>query len=197
MPKELEVWGELKKTDFLFYLKDFENKFGKPKKIKRLSISFWDPDLSKDIDTRIRITDGEAEIMQKVGKWENEEHLDMEEISLNLPKDVEQIFNVYKILHNLYVKKYPPRLIQFESFIFDTDEYELKFAKQFGKSSRYLFEVELKGKENLREITDSLGLSDYIRKTDSEFWVKWNRDVNLDCGSLSDREIRSLITKYL
>ncbi len=65
--EEHEVLGELEVSKYNSLIEQFTLLYGNPKLKKRLAISFWDPAINKNVDTRIRITNGKAEIMQKTG----------------------------------------------------------------------------------------------------------------------------------
>lgn len=194
---EHEVLGEISKDLFENLILKFKKLYGEPKIKKRLAISFWDPEISKNLDTRIRITNGVPEIVQKVGEWENREVMKLEELSYKLPNNVDDIYTVYKILLNYSKKEFPPRIIQHVSTIFDTPYFEIKLATQFGKSNKYIFEVERKGSEDLLKFVKEIDLDKYILKTDSEFWLKWNSKVNLSTDDFTGEELKELIQEYL
>lgn len=195
--QEQEVLGEIDKELFNELKTKFTKEYGSPKEKKRLAISFWDPVISQNLDTRIRITNGSPEVMQKSGEWENREILDQREIALPLPKNVEDVYNAYLLFLSYSKKEFPPRIIQHRSQIFDTPDFEIKLAVQFGASDKYIFEIEKTGKADLLEFTESLGLIKYILKTDAAFWLKWNKKVNLSTKDLSEKEIKGIINKYL
>ena len=89
---EQESWGVLTKQKFEHSLVLFTKQFGRPISSKRLSFSFWDHNRN-NIDTRIRITDGHAEIIQKIGKWEGTHEWSRSEQCVSLQPDFEEVFN--------------------------------------------------------------------------------------------------------
>lgn len=195
--REKESWGLLTKSEFFEFLSKFKKKFGKSKKYKRLGISFWDPSTNKHLDTRIRITNGKPQIMQKIGKWENRSELDFKEILIDLDKNPEQVFRAYLILSNIIGKRKNCRFIQHENYIFNTTDFEIKLGKQFGKSVKYIFEIEAKNnKVNLESKLKELNLSRHVLKTDVEFWDSWNKEVNLTGEELNEKQILKLIESY-
>jgi len=196
--KEQESWGQLSKVQFSKFYHKFVKTYGKPITRKRLAISFWDPKIGKNVDTRIRITDGKPQIVQKLGRWARTKKWKFTETFLDLPSDVDQIFNTYKILRNLVRRNDSCRFIQHKNYIFETENFEIKLSKQFGKITKYVFEVELKkpGK-HLQKIVKSLGLYKYTKETDTDFWEKWNKTTNLTDEELKEEGVRKLIRKYL
>lgn len=195
---EIESWGELTKSQFDKYLKRFSKKFGKPEVSNRLAISFWAPEMNKDLDTRIRITNGQPEIVQKSGWWEEKEQMELTELTFKLPRSAKDVFTVYKIFHNNIFKKSPDKFLQFTNYVFKTPKFEIKLSRQTGKTNKYSFEVELLDKkESLSEVLDNLGLKNLVVKTNVNFWKKWDRDLNPTRKDLTERQIFNLIKKYL
>lgn len=193
---EREAWGQLSKEQFEEFLMLFGKRFGKPKMHRRLSISFWNHEMN-EIDTRIRITDGKAEIMQKVGSWEGATRWDREERQVKLFSDAEQIFSAYKILRHFLPSHEPCQIIQFDNYVFKIDDFEIKLSHQTGKTDKYNFEVEtLNDESNLDVILKDLGLIDLVTVTDVEFWNNWNDELNLNDKDLSEEQILELIKEY-
>lgn len=198
MKKETESWGQLTKNQFDKFLESFTKQFGKPKRKLRLAISFWDPKLNKNLDTRVRITNGKAELIQKYGKWMNRKKRSLHELILPLPRNPQRVYIAYKILSNNIQKSFPDKFLQFENYIYNQPNFELKLTHQFGKSSKYSFEVELKNKrETMKSILNRLGLTKLVTLTDVAFWNKWDRQVNFTTKDLTDNQIKALIKKYL
>lgn len=195
--KELEAWGLLTKKQFEKLLRLFTKRFGKPQKAKRLAISFWNPKKNKNLDTRLRVTDKKAEIVQKFGDWENAQKWSFTELALPLPSDYKKAYLAYQILDNQTGKAFPYSFIQYESYLFRKPKFEIKLGRQFGKVSRYFFEVELLDeKSSLESILEDLGLNILVTITNVDFWKKWNREVNLTSDDLSEEKIKSLIQSY-
>lgn len=194
---ELEAWGLLTKRQFNHFLKLFRGRFGKPQKAKRLAISFWNPKRNKNLDTRIRITNKKAEIVQKFGQWENAKRWSFTELFLPLPDDPEKVYLAYRILDNQIGKAYPYSFIQYENYLFNQLKFEIKLGHQFGKASRYFFEVELLDKRSsLGPILKDLGLDSLVTLTNVSFWNQWNKEVNLTSKDLDEEKIKNLIQSY-
>lgn len=194
---EEEVWGLLDEEKFNKLLNEFSLSFGKPKRSRRLAFSFWDHKRS-NIDTRIRITDGKAEIMQKVGIWEMSRKWSRNEQRINLLSDVEEIFNAYQIIRVLVPDEGSCYIAQFDNYTFKQSEFEIKLTHQTGKTNKYNFEVEADtSKKDLYLLLQDLGLSEMVTITDTEFWDKWNEELNLKDTDLEENEIRRMISQYL
>lgn len=194
---EEESWGVLTRSQLGEFLGKFTKLFGKPRHSKRLSLSFWDHNRN-EIDTRIRITDGKAEIMQKVGDIGESKHRIRSEQKIDLPSDTEEIFNAYQILRALVQGDGSCFIYQYDNYIFDNSDFEIKLTHQIGKTDKYNFEVEIHNKElKLTETLKKLGLFDLVTITDSKFWDKWNEELNLKDIDLSMDEIKDIIKKYL
>ncbi|OGZ27962.1 MAG: hypothetical protein A2365_02825 [Candidatus Nealsonbacteria bacterium RIFOXYB1_FULL_40_15] len=194
---EEESWGLLTKAQFDLFLDRFTKQFGQPTRSKRLSFSFWDHNRNK-IDTRIKITDGRAEIIQKVGTWEGVTKWARTEQRVSLPSDTQEIFNVYQIFRVLVPGKNTCHILQHDNFLFKQPGFEIKLTHQYGKTDKYNFEVEANNqKTNLARILDSLGLTKLVTVTDTKFWDKWNGELNLKDTDLSTKQIQDLIKKHL
>lgn len=194
---EQEAWGELTKDQFEEFLELFGERFGEPICHRRLSFSFWDRNRN-DLDIRVKITDGKAELVEKEGWVENSSEWKRTEREVSLLSDADVIFNMVKIFQNLFPTDDPMPVMQFENYVWQADEFEVKLSHQFGTGDKYNFEVEsLNGESSLEEILKDLELIDLVKITDVEFWEKWNEVVNLDGNELSDEDVRNLIEEYL
>ncbi len=194
---EEESWGILTKQKFEHFLIMFTKQFGKPIHSKRLSFSFWDHNRN-EIDTRIKITNGNAEIMQKVGIWERTNKWTRSEQHVQLPKNYLDVFNAYEILRVLFPGKKVCHILQHENYIFKHQDYEVKLTHQFGKTDKYNFEVEANNdKVNLNQVLTDLELSELVKITSVDFWDKWNEEVNLNDTDLNKEQILDIIKKYL
>lgn len=194
---EQEAWGQLTKEQFDGFLKLFSERFGEASMHRRLSFSFWDRN-RKDLDIRVKITDGKAELVEKVGWVENSSEWNRTEREARLLYDACAIFNMVKIFQNLFPDDDPLPVMQYENYVWQTGEFEVKLSHQFGTGDKYNFEVEtLYGESDLQEILRDLDLTNLVKATDVNFWEKWNEAVNLDGNKLNDEEIRNLIKEYL
>jgi len=194
---EEEFWGVLTKQQFGSFLKQFTKRFGKPTHSRRLSFSFWDHKRNK-LDTRIRITDGKAEIMQKIGGVGDKQLRVRTEKKLTLPSDTKEIFNAYQILRILIPGKDSCYIYQHNNYLFRQPDFEVKITHQIGKTDKYNFEVEADPKKvDLNKLLKDLGLFSKITLTNARFWDKWNEELNLKDTELNSRAILNLIKKYL
>lgn len=94
MVEEKEILSILSEEEYKEVLVRLEKELGKPEIVKRLGLQCTDYRWN-DVDTRIRITNGETEIIQKIGDWKGESR---QEIVIPLQPDSKIIFNTYKIL---------------------------------------------------------------------------------------------------
>ncbi len=149
-----------------------------------------------DLDTRIRITDGQTELVQKVGKWEATTR---SEIHTKLELKAKEILYLYQILINLLPLEHrQTNLIQYTNYIFDTPDYEIKLGIQTGKQTVYHYELETKTSDaNLEHKRLELGLPEHLKQSDEDFWTEWNQRVNLNYDDLSEQQLIELIQKYL
>jgi len=199
MVEEKELLTILSKVEYKRVLDRVEREFGEPKVQKRLSLQSDDYGQT-DIDTRIRITNGKAELMQKVGDWKNiTKGKSRTEVSIPLPSDSDVISGLYKIIRNLMKgSKIENIVMQFESFIWESEGVEIKLTHQFGKSDAYNCEFEV--------FDDSHKPEDLMKKYNvpinlptqtEDFWRKWNEKVNLNAEKLSEEELLKIIKKYI
>ena len=140
--KEEESWGVLTKEQFKSFLDKFTKKYGKPTHSRRLSFSFWDHSRN-EIDTRIRVTDGKPEVMQKVGGIGDQKVRVRTERRMTISANSENLFNTYKIFRVLIPGDDSCYIYQHHNYIFKQPEFELKLTHQLGKIDKYNFEVEV------------------------------------------------------
>ena len=199
MTEEKELLSILSKDEYKQVLDRLKKEFGEPKVQNRLSLQSDDYGQT-DIDTRIRITNGKAELMQKVGDWKNiTKGKSRTEISIPLPSDADVVAGLYRIIRNLMKgPKIENIVMQFESFIWESEGIEIKLTHQFGKSDAYNCEFEVFG--------DSYKPEDLMKKYNvpvnlptqtEDFWRKWNEKVNLNTNELSEEKLLEIIRRYL
>lgn len=199
MTEEKELLTILTREQHEDILARFESEFGKPKIQKRLSLQSDDYGQT-DIDTRIRITNGKAELMQKVGDWKNiTKGKSRTEISIPLPADTEVIAGLYTIIRNLMRGANTENIImQFESYIWERENLEIKLTHQFGKSDAYNCEFEVLDNANSpQKLMEDFQVPIKLPEQTQDFWRKWNEKVNLDANELSDEELLGIIRIYL
>jgi hypothetical protein len=192
---ETEIWGELSQNQFQAQLANLIAHYGQPLKSKRLALQadYFD---RHDLDTRIRITDGKAELLQKIGAWEATTR---QELHVPLPLSAPEILNLYKLL----VNQLPPNnrqtnIIQYQNYIFNQPDVEIKLGEQTGKQTAYHYELEAKSlNANLEQKRLDLKLPAPLKQSDEMFWASWNKRVNLDYFDLAETELIDLIEKYL
>lgn len=195
MTEEKELLTILSKEEYEKVHAYLVEKFGDPEIVKRLSLQSTDYRWA-DVDTRIRITNGKAEIIQKVGDWKKQNR---QEITIPLPSDPKIIFDMYKIFMNaMRDEKVLTPIMQYENKLFKTKDFEIKLTHQFGKSDAYNCEI---------EVFDHALEPDYLAKKynipihlptqTQDFWKNWNETVNLSATELSDEELLNIISKYI
>ena len=194
---EEESWGVLTKKQFEDFLALFTKRFGKPVHSKRLSFSFWDHSRN-EVDTRIRVTDGKPEIMQKVGGIGDQKVRVRTERTITLTPNPDDLFNTYKILRVLIPGGDSCYIYQHDNYIFKQPDFEIKLTHQLGKTDKYNFEVEADTtKKELNQLLRDLGLFELVTLTNAEFWDKWNEELNLRDVELTEEKVKDLITGYL
>lgn len=195
MVLETELWGLLTKEQFEEKQQLLQGKFSEPELKRRLSIQVDDWN-NKNLDTRIKITNGVAELMQKVGAWESETK---RELKVALSSDVQELINLYKILRNMCEGgELRVIIMQHENYLYANDDVEIKLSHQFGKSSKYPFEIEaLRDGVDLHKIASELDFTPTTIPNDVEYWDNWNAEVNLDGKDYSDEEIVRVIEGYI
>jgi len=199
MTEEKELLTILSEDEYKQVLERLQEKFGKPKTQKRLSLQSDDYGQT-DIDTRIRITNGKAELMQKVGDWKNiTKGKSRTEISIPLPSDADVITGLYRIIRNLMKgPKIENIVMQFESFIWETKDIEIKLTHQFGKGDAYNCEFEVfDNTQKPEDLMNKYYIPINLPTQTEDFWRKWNMKVNLNANELSDEELLEIIKKYL
>lgn len=192
---EKEIWGELTVKEFQEGLTLLSKKFGNPNEKRRLSIEVSDWD-NQSLSTRIRVTDGEVELMQKVGDWNSEAR---EEIAVILEGKATTVHNVYRMLINLSsggnLNTY---LMQHHNYVWDTPEYEIKLSHQTGKSDKYNFEIEARNNDlDIISVAKELNLRPDLSEKGPDFWAKWNEAVNLDPQELPEGGLLKLLESSL
>lgn len=199
MTEEKELLTILTEDEYEQVSIRLQKEFGEPKIQKRLSLQS-DNYGQTDIDTRIRITNGRAELMQKVGDWKNiTKGKSRTEISIPLQSDADVISGLYRIIRNLMKgPKIENIVMQFESSIWEREGIEIKLTHQFGKSDAYNCEFEVfdhtqKPKDLMKKYSVQVNLPTQTE----DFWRKWNEKVNLNADELSDEVLLEIIKKYL
>ena len=195
---EKEIWGEITKSEFDRHMSKFMELYGEPNIKHRLGLEINDYN-NTELDTRIRITNGTAVIIQKVGKWDGDGAWEREEIELELPKDANYVYDLYEVLSNMVISNNKQtNTFQNENFIFMTEEVEIKLTHQFGKSDVYTYEVEalVDGVDTVKFCLENEFTVDASAK-DEFYWKSFNEKVNANREEYTDEEFRGLIQKYL
>jgi len=194
MEEEKEIWSIISKSNYHKILKLLKGKFRTEKYTKRLSMQATDYN-RQDLDTRIRITNGKVEIMQKKGEWKGDTRV---EISVPLNCSHDDIFYAYKIIRNLLTgSNVETSIIQTENHIFENADYEIKLTHQFGKTDVYNYEIEVFNHAiDPKEIVKEFNIPINSPENTPEFWKEWSQKVNLQADLLSDKELLELIKRY-
>lgn len=195
MASEKEIWSRISQKDFNKFLNSLKEEIGEPKYTKRLAIQATDYD-RQDLDTRVRITNGTAEIMQKKGGWADETRV---EISTPLSSDATVILDAYRTIRNMLGgNNIETSVIQTENFVFETDKYEVKLTHQSGKCDVYNYEIEVYDHDlNPKDIVVQIGIPIDSPESTPEFWREWNSTVNLMADQLEKEDLHKLIESYL
>jgi hypothetical protein len=202
MNLEKEIIGEINKEIFNAKKLEFTNKFGNPVFKKRIGLMVFDRN-NPQVDTRVRITNGKAEIMQKVIKADDGfGHSEKLEISIKIPDTKEAVFDAFQTYKNLLVNKYNEKLIlllvQTENYIWKTDDFELKLSYQFGKNDYFTFEIEALSENcDVSGAQKILGLNPTENHASPERKIFRATQVDLDASRMADKEILELINTYL
>jgi len=195
MTEEKELLTILSKEEYEEVLVRLIKEFGYPEIVKRLSLQSTDYRWA-DVDTRIRITNGKAEIIQKVGDWKKQNR---QEITIPLPSDSKITFDMYKIFMNaMRDEKVLTPIMQYENKLFKTKDFEIKLTYQFGKKNAYNCEIEVFDHAlEPEDLAKKYGVPVHLPTHTQDFWKKWNETVNLSATELSDEELLNIISKYI
>lgn len=196
---EKEIRGFITKEDFQMQIDKFSKLFGNHKFSKRLSLAI--ADYSKlDLETKVRITNGKTEVVQKVGDFTA---VDREEITIKLEnQDAEDILNLFKTYKNFVKDIQNPMLtmIQHENYVFANERIEIKLFRQFGNDEFYAFEVEALVEmedSELEEFCKDNNLSVDANYNNLESVQVRNSKVNIDLSDISDEKLLEVIGVYL
>ena len=196
MTIEREIWSEMDFRTYNAKKEEFTQNFGKPKVVKRLAFRFG-PDNAHYINTRIRITNGDAKIMQKV---HNVDRNSATERELDIPNDrdyIVSLFNTYRTIL-LQFEQTHCYLLRFESITFEHEDVEIKLTHQFGNENVYSFEVEaLADDVDISKKCEELGLIPRDNKLDDDFWKAYNKRVNVDVMLWEDEKLDEILKQYL
>jgi hypothetical protein len=199
MSEEKELLTILSREEHEDVLIRLKKEFGEPKTQKRLSLQSDDYD-QEDIDTRIKITNGEVELVQKVGDWKNiTKGKSRTENSISLKKDAKFILVLNKILRNLVKGTNTQNIImQYENLIWKKADFEIKLTHQFGNGNAYNCEVEVfNNSVKPKDLMKKLDIPIHLPAMSQDFWREWNKKVNLSADGLSNKELLEVIKKYL
>lgn len=195
MAEEKELLTILTKTEFDAVLKRLTKEFGKPEIVKRLALQCTDYRWA-DVDTRIRVTNGKAEIMQKLGDWKN---YSREELKIEIPTDTQIIFDLYKVFRNMMKNdEVLVPIMQYENRVWKTRDFEIKLTYQFGKTDAYNCEIEVMDtKINPEVVANDLKIPIHLAGQTQDFWKEWNEKINLNAKELPDSKLMEIIQKYV
>lgn len=192
---EKEIGGALSRAEYGSRIIKLKKARGKLEEMKRLSIQITDFDNNK-IDTRLRITNGKPALMQKVGDWNAESRL---EIEVPVAGKSNDIYGLYQIITNLLTgHNLKKNIIQLHNTVLTTEHYEVKLTMQKGNEEVYGFEVEVFDHSiDPVEICKQYELVPDLATKDSTYWDEFNKKVNIDIESLSEKSIIEIIESYM
>lgn len=196
---EREVRGYVDSTDFDRIVSGNKSRFGEFKYSRRLSFAIADND-SLDLETKIRVTDGEVDITQKLGDFNS---IDREEFTVELgklePTLIVDLFITYRNLSRDIKNRFMV-LIQHENYIFRSENYELKLFRQFGKDEFHAFELEALQDLEVNELYDickSLGLVIDHGFNNRQSVIERNDRVNINLDMKVKLELVECVEKFL
>lgn len=202
MAIENEIIGEINRDIFENKKNEFTKKYGSPQIKKRLGLMVLNK-LNANVDTRIRITNGCVEVMQKVTQLEdNKGHFHKLEISYKINSNVDDIYNAFITYSNMvkYIEKNNiiRLLVQTENYTWNINNFEVKLSYQFGKSDYYTFEIEaLKENQDLRSFQKKINLIEILNHSSPERKEFRITKVDLNADEMSEIEIKEIIKRYL
>ena len=89
-------------------------------------------------------------------------------------------------------------IMQFESFIWEAQDFEIKLTHQFGKSDAYNCEFEVIDDSRYPEkLMKKYNIPIKLPTQTEDFWRKWNERVNINADELADEDLLDIIKKYL
>lgn len=193
---ETEVYGLLSKQEFEKFKTELSKNdvFTRKETVKRLSVQITDH-ARNDLDTRIRITNGQVEVMQKVGNWNA---ISREELSVGLQVAAEDVFRIFLILDNIMnADTVQKTVIQMENYIFLTNDFEVKLTHQLGGGEAYNFEIETFA-EGLdpKDICKEFNLIPDLAPKDAAYWEDFNSRINLDIRKIGQKRLLNIIRSY-
>lgn len=196
---EKEMRGFITADTFESTIDRFTESLGQPKYSKRLSLALADYD-NLTLETKIRITNGEAEVVQKVGDFTA---IDREEITIKLNSfESERLVDLYKTYRNFLkdVGNAMLTLIQHENYVFADDRFEVKLFRQFGKNEFFAFEVEALSEMSDSELEEFCVQNNLVvdhNYNDFDSIQKRNSKVNIDLHALPEKDLEVIINEYI
>jgi len=196
---EIEITANITKETFDRYLERFTEELGAPQLKRR--ITFIILERGKGLDNRIKITNGEAKIVQEVRNPPNKQgQRTSEEIEIDIPNTFKDVKNSIRLLENFYRDSTGDVLkliVQHENYIWETENYEFKLTRQFGKQDLFLYEIETFCDKSPLEFQHELRVKpdfDSFSEERKELRIK-HGDIHFE--NLSKVEFDALIVKYL
>lgn len=197
---ESEITADISKETFNLYLSRFTNQLGEP--VLKRRISFMVLERGKALDNRVKITNGQARVVQKLrtpptelGKRVNEEN------EFDIPNNLESVKNAIDLFVNFYEIYNIEALklvVQHENYLWINSDYELKISRQFGKQDLYVYEIEsISDKKTPEEIQEDLQMNVDYDSFSPERQLLRRENVDIKFEELSENEFDGLINKYL
>lgn len=199
--REIEILSSIPKDKFYERVEAFTKEYGEPKRQKRLGLVFVSYENGNKVDTRLKITNGKAHLVQKQGEGLAAFRSNIEtELDLEMsPEDLLRLIRMFQYMGSA-IEGFTSPLQQYDNFLFDTGKAEIKMYKQFNsKNAFYGFEVEASvvNEQEIIELSKSLGLEPDNLDRGGDYWYEYDKTYNADSLSMSDDELLELLERYL
>ena len=197
MALEREIRGFINsKSDFEFFIKTFQSQDYKYKFVQRLSIVAGDY-LQRDLETRLRISNGKITLVQKKGDIGATSR---DEIEMELDLNAEQFKELALMINNLSLKISDSYcfLARHDNHIFKSNNMEIKLFKQYAKGEFYGYEVEINdiSENELEKTVKDLGF-EIDKNFDEDSIVRHrNSEINYPLGEIKEKELLDIIRLY-
>ena len=196
---EKELRGEIDSDTFTQKCAEFTKKYGQPDHYRRLSLLAID--LDTPVDSRVRITNGQCEIMQKCRVGKSRDMSEKIEISIPIAADPTTVFNAYQILINQLSTYQPERLLtitaETENHIWEVSDCEVKMSHLYGNGNFYNFEIEARAPESdIVAVAENLDLVDILDFSSPES-KKRRKALAHNLSIMPKKALLNLISSYL
>lgn len=197
MNLEIEVRGFVEsEAEFNSFIQKFQREDYEYSFVKRLSVVSGDYKL-RNLETRLRITDGKITLAQKKGDIGA---ITREEIEFPLNINMSEFIKLSKIIYNQskQIEESYCILAMHDNYLFKSDELEIKLFRQHGKGEFFGYEVEINNisEQELENKVVDLGFQ-ISEGYDSDSAVRQrNSEINFPFTELSSRQLEQIIEDY-